>query len=550
MSESEIQTRIGDTKPEAVEAPSKADSIVGEQSTQLSGLALASTLFALCIGVLCVALDNTIIATAIPRITDDFGILQDVGWYGSAYLLTTCGFPLMFGKLYGLFNPKWVFLSALFIFEVGSVVCGAAPTSVALIVGRAIAGIGAAGVFSGAMVIIAHITPLEKRAAYNGLAGGMFGIASVIGPLLGGAFTDKVSWRWCFYINLPLGAVTTVGILFFLSLKTDGNLLKEKTFWGLLWKLDPIGLALFLPSVICVLLALQWGGTTYAWSNGRIIALFVVFGLTLIAFIAVQAKLGENATIPPRIALQRTIWSSSIFIFCLSSSFFVLIYFLPIYFQAVKGMSALNSGIASIPLIFSNVIALIIVGVLVSKLGFYMPFVWLCVVLAPIATGLLTTLKPDSSPGRWIGYQLFYGFANGIAYALPNFAVQTVLPVQDVPAGLSLMTFFQFFGPAIMLGAGNNVLNSKLFQYVAELGIEEVDPEVVVRTGATAIRSVFKEEYLDKIVEAYNKALVQTFRVALIVCCLTIFGAAFMEWKRVKQPEKGEEVSVETQLEN
>lgn len=156
-----------------------------------------------CIAVLCIALDNTIIATAIPRITDEFKALEDVGWYGSSYLLTTCAFQLLFGKFYGNFNVKWVFLIALALFELGSLICGAAPNSVALIVGRAIAGLGSAGIFSGAQIICAYTVPLEKRAIYTGLIGGTYGLASVIGPLLGGAFTDHASWRWCFYINLP-----------------------------------------------------------------------------------------------------------------------------------------------------------------------------------------------------------------------------------------------------------------------------------------------------------------------------------------------------------
>ena len=156
-----------------------------------------------CLAVLCVALDNTIIATAIPRITDQFHALDDVGWYGSSYLLTTCAFQLLFGKFYSQFNVKWVFLSALALFEVGSLICGAAPNSTALIVGRAIAGLGSAGIFSGAQIICAYTVPLEKRAIYTGLIGGTYGISSVIGPLLGGAFTTHATWRWCFYINLP-----------------------------------------------------------------------------------------------------------------------------------------------------------------------------------------------------------------------------------------------------------------------------------------------------------------------------------------------------------
>ncbi len=228
----------------------------------------------------------------------------------------------MFGKLYTFFSIKIVFLVAIGIFELGSLICGVAPTSTALIVGRAIAGMGTAGIFSGALIIIAHSVPLRTRSIYMGLIGAMYGVASVAGPLLGGVFTDKVSWRWCFYINLPIGAFTIVGIVFFFK-SPKREKVTNMTLTQKLRQFDPLGTILFLPAIVCLLLALQWGGSRYAWSNGRVIALFVVFGVLIIPFVILQFVQGDASTLPPRIIKQRSIAFCSVYVLCIGSAFFV-----------------------------------------------------------------------------------------------------------------------------------------------------------------------------------------------------------------------------------
>ena len=218
-----------------------------------------------------------------------------------------------------------MFLLTLFIFEVGSLICGVAPNSTALIVGRAIAGLGASGLFSGALIILANSSPLEKRPIYTGFIGGMYGIASVVGPLLGGAFTDSAAtWRWCFYINLPLGGITAAILFFFLHLGPQ-KAPPTSTWREAVMRFDPIGTVLFLPAIVCVLLALQWGGTTYPWGDGRIIALFVIFGVLIIGFCTVQVLVGENATVPLRILKNRSIAFASLFALCVGSSFFLVV---------------------------------------------------------------------------------------------------------------------------------------------------------------------------------------------------------------------------------
>ncbi|CAF9940253.1 MAG: hypothetical protein HETSPECPRED_002219 [Heterodermia speciosa] len=202
-------------------------------------LILASLLLSL----FCQALDDTIIATAIPRITDDFQRLDDVGWYGSAYLLTNAAFQLFYGKLYQILPLRWVFLAALLLFETGSLIAGVAPTSQALIVGRAIAGTGAAGITSGTLNIMAHVTPIDRRPLFVILIGAVYGIASVMGPIVGGAFAERVTWRWNFYLNLPIGGAAAVVLLLALNRLPPSAQGHRLPFRRAIGRLDSVGLA-------------------------------------------------------------------------------------------------------------------------------------------------------------------------------------------------------------------------------------------------------------------------------------------------------------------
>ncbi|KAJ7160525.1 major facilitator superfamily domain-containing protein [Mycena crocata] len=513
------------------------------------GLKLFLIIGALSLSLFLVALDNTIIATAIPKITDRFHSLDDVGWYGSAYLLTTAAVQLMFGRIYTVLSVKWVYVGSIIVFELGSLTCGVAQSSDALIFGRAIAGIGGAGIFAGSIIIIAHAAPLEKRSNYIGVTTAIYGIGSVAGPLVGGVFTAKVTWRWCFYINLPIGAVALIAIVSFFK-SDSANRKSESIGWmARINQFDPFGTVTFVVAIVCLLLALQWGGSKYSWTDGRMIALIVIFGGLLSIFAAIQIWLQELATLPPRILMQRSILSASGFSFCLGASFYVLVYFLPIWFQAIKGVSPLHSGIDTLPLVVSFIVASLISGRLVTVIGYYVPMMILSAIFMATGCGLLSSFTPTTGHAHWIGFQVISGLGVGFGMQQPMLAAQTVLSIQDVPTGTSLVLFmeslgefihtlfslvdlFEFIGGAIFVSVAQNVFSNKLIAGLTSK-VPGVNPDLVL-DSVTSLRNFVDAGYLPAVLSVYNQAVVSTFYVATAMACLSMTATLAIEWKNVR----------------
>ncbi|KAJ5602440.1 hypothetical protein N7537_005396 [Penicillium hordei] len=482
------------TDPPPQEIPSHAPDEGGSLSRPpASTWTIVSLTIALCLGIFCMSLDVTIITTAIPRITDQFDSIGDI---------------------------------------VGSLVCGVTPTSVSLILGRCIAGLGAGGLFSGSLLIIAQTVPLHRRPVFTALLGSMYGIASVAGPPLGGALTDRVSWRWCFYINLPIGAVTAVFVLFFFH--APESVRRRPELRKLLSELDPIGSFFFLPAIVCLLLALQWGGTQYSWNNPRIIVLFVLAGVLLFAFLGVQIYQNEKATLPPRIVRNRNIWSSAWFAITLNGAYFVFIYYLPIWFQAIKGASATKSGVMNLPTIIAVVVVSILSG-LVTISGYYNPVMIMSSVILAIGAGLLSTLKTDSGSGEWVGYQILMGLGVGLGMQQPYIVVQNVLPDGDIPTGTAVITFAQTLGGAIFISVGQNIFQNQ-FVHAMRLEDPSVNVGAVLSAGMTTLRKHLPAEQLPVVLRSYNSAITEAFYVGMALAALSFFGTVALDWKSVKKP--------------
>ncbi|CAD6592198.1 MAG: hypothetical protein ASARMPREDX12_006631 [Alectoria sarmentosa] len=496
-------------------------------------LALSLLTVGICLSVFLVSLDRTIVATAIPRITDDFHSSDDVGWYGSAYLVTAGALQPIYGRIFIMFNIKWSFLCALGIFELGSLICGVSPNSLALIVGRALAGWGSAGILTGSFVVVAHAVPLQRRPVFSAAVGVMFGLGAIVGPLLGGAFTDRVTWRWCFYFNLPVCGATVVSMILFFRPHKDAQE-SDKPLRAKLLALDLFGNFLLIVAAVMLFLALQFNEQNWAWGSVRIVGLLVGSGITAILFVLWQWRQGDKALLPPRIILQRSVAASCLGAFLIYGTFLIHAYYLPIWFQAIKNDSAIMSGVSLIAYVIGNALFSVIAGILVSKVGYFAPPAIIGAAIGTVGCGLLSTLQVDSGPGRWVGYQVVSSAGLGMAVQQGVIAVQTVLTLEQIPIGIAAIISMQSLGGAVFVSVGNNILQNILDQASAAKNLPGIDVKAVITAGATQFRSIVPAESLPALLVAYNYALQRVFIAAIPLSGLAFIFALGLEWKSVR----------------
>ncbi|KAK1465104.1 major facilitator superfamily transporter [Colletotrichum melonis] len=492
-----------------------------EEGDYATGLKLFILMTSLLLCQFLVALDMSIIATAIPKITREFQSLDQVGWYGSGFLLTLAGFVSLWGKAFKHASIKWVFLSAVVVFELGSLICGVAQNSTTLIVGRAIQGFGGAGMTSGVYLIVSVSVVQKLVPAFLGLLSGIFSVASVVGPLLGGAFTDRLTWRWCFYINLIVGAPSILFLAFFYKPPAHHKI--EPIGWkDFIYTLDLPGVAVVLGGLTCFILAIEYGGVTKAWNSGTVIGLLVAFGVLVIVFIVLEWYQGDRALLVGRLMKRRTIAACAVFVSMINFSFFPLAYNLPIYFQAVNGVSPLQSGIRLLPTILPMTLFSLFSAPGIVLVGWYQPWLMTGASLAAIGAGLIYMLDIDSTSAQWIGFQFVAGVGTGLAMQPPVIIANAITPKQDNSMAMSDVLFFQFIGGTFGIGMAQAIFNNGLISSLPELA-PMVSPAEVLSIGAYDLKNVLSGDALTGVLRAYMRGLHNAWAMSIAGAAVAVF---------------------------
>ncbi|KAG1384503.1 hypothetical protein G6F60_000658 [Rhizopus arrhizus] len=477
------------------------------------------------------ALDNTIIATALPTIGSEFNQMTIVSWVATAYMLTFDAFQPLFAKFSDIFGRKWILLFGISVFLFGSILCGAAKNMVMLIVGRAIAGIGGAGITSMVFIIISDIVPLEKRGSYQGLVNAVFALASVLGPLVGGSFTDYVTWRWNFYINLPIGAIAITLIIFFLHLPIPQSKFSDK-----LKRVDYTGTAIVLAFSTLFLLALNFGGQTFPWKSAAVIVPLVLSVLLVGLLAIVEKKFAKEPIMPPRLFSNRSVVSVLLVNWFFGMTFFSAVYYLPVYFQVVRNDSAMWSGIRLIPMQLVLSVISIAVGLSISKTGIYRPLISFGMAMLTAWIGLTSLYDQETPFSRIYGITIIGSLGLGFLFSPTIIALQAAVDVKDIAVVTGLGNFSRILGSALGVAISSTVLNSHLNQELAHVIPAEEAAKVLA--SSEYVNRGLPEQYKEATLEVYVNGLRTVWYVLIAMSGLGFLASFFVKHHPIRRPPK------------
>ena len=478
----------------------------GSRGTALHGRALATVFGALMLGMFLAALDQTIVSTALPTIVGDLGGIDHLSWVVTSYLLAATASTPLYGKLGDMYGRKPVFLAAILIFLAGSLLSGLSRSMGELIAFRGLQGVGAGGLMVGAQAIIADIVPPRERGRYMGLIGSVFAVASVAGPLLGGFLVEAISWRWVFYVNMPIGAAAVLVVAFRLHLHTP----------PLRHDIDYLGALLLTAGVSAVILVTTWGGNEYAWASAVIVGLAVA-GAALLAVFLWHERRAAEPVIPLGLFRSSVFRVASSLGFLIGLAMFGAIIFIPLFLQLVYGVSPTSSGLRMLPLMAGLLGASIMSGRAISRIGRYKVFPIAGTAVTALGMLLLSRLEVDTAP--WVAsvYMLVLGIGIGLVMQVLVLVVQNDAPMRDIGVATSTATFFRSMGGSLGVALFGAIFAGRLGNELASL-----PGDVAARLGGGGV-NVSPEE-----VHALPPELRHDFLVAFVDALQPVFlvGAA------------------------
>lgn len=460
-------------------------------------------------GMLLAALDQTIVGTALPTIVGKLGGINHYSWVVTAYLLASTASTPLYGKISDLYGRRPVLLFAILTFTVGSLLAGASQNMTQLVIFRGIQGLGAGGLMTLAFTIISDVVSPRERGRYMGLFGAVFGLSSVAGPLVGGYFAQH-DWRWIFYINVPLAILAVIACAWVLRLVPH----KRHDH-----AIDYLGAALMVVSVVCLLLALSWGGSQYAWGSGTIIGLLIASAVVGAVFLWQESRASEPI-LPLRLFRKPTFSIANAATFVLGFAMFGSIIFVPLYLQVVKGASPTKSGLLMLPMMVGIIFASIVSGRAISRIGRYKWFPVAGTVLMSVGLLMFTQLHVNTSLWQAFIYMLVVGIGLGCAMQPLVLAIQNVLDMRDMGAGTATSSFFRSLGGAVGVAALGAVLSNKLTALAHAAGGRKLsinDPASI-----QALPPAAKSIVLDVFVGALHPIFLVAGLVAAIAVVLTL----------------------------